>query len=268
MSETADQTMQSPPAPPRPITPAGRKRSWVEPSVKTWWMLAALVLFVGITISIDQYIETNHDRRLVSSGTLVWAKIVEAGGQTRQGYVPQEPGSRFKLETHLPDGQVFKETQDVALQGESVITYAKPQPDAEPAELLAVGRWLQIHVNPSNPHDFTVRGNISMIHELGLGLSLLPLGLILLAIALLKRWSVLRTWKAGEAAVAVALETRHSAIAPLSRIVRFTLRDSRDSRIFNTTAPARLTRFESGEEFWVVHPPRRPDKSLFAAAYR
>jgi hypothetical protein len=212
--------------------------------------------------------ETNHDRRLVSQGTAAWAQIVEAGGSTRQGYVPQEPGARFKLELHLPDGRTFKEEQDVALQGESVLTVAKTQPATESAELLAVGRWIEVHVNPDNPHDFTVRGDISMIHELGLGLSLLPIGVILLGVALVKRWGVLRTWRTGAAAVAVALESRQTAIAPLSRVVRFTLRDSRDGRVFAATAPARVARFEEGDEFWVVHPPRRPGKALVAALYR
>jgi hypothetical protein len=76
---------------------------------------------------------------------------------------------------------------------------------------------------------------------------------------------VLRTWRDGEAAEAVALETRQSATAPMSRLLRFTVADS--PRVFTLLYPNRAAVPASGETFSIVHPPKRPDRAIAASLY-
>ena len=48
MSEIDADNLSPPPAAPRPITKNARRRSWAEPRVRTWWLLAIVVFLVSL----------------------------------------------------------------------------------------------------------------------------------------------------------------------------------------------------------------------------
>jgi hypothetical protein len=66
---------------------------------------------------------------------------------------------------------------------------------------------------------------------------------------------------------AVVMETRQAPTAPLSRVVFFTLADSRDRRLFKVLVPTKIARYQPGDPFWIIAPPGRADQAIMAALY-
>jgi hypothetical protein len=269
-------THQPPPAAPRPVTAGASRRSWFEPRVRAFWLVGLVLGGVSVALSSLQYVESSHDRRLIERNYRGWALITEAGGFSLKGHTVTDPGALFKLEMHLPDRAPY-ELARLAPLPPGTITYATTRPgqvpasgagESGPAPRFTVGRYAPVFVNPNDPNDFTARVSVSALSELAVGLAFVPVAILLLAIAFFNRWRILSIWKRGEPAVAMVVDTRYSAVAPLSRIVRFTLRDSHDPRIFSVIIPTRFGRMQAGDEFYVVHPRRGPQQAIVAGLYQ
>src|SRR2546423_15682013 len=70
-----------PPAAPRPMTPLARRRAWTEPTVRVWWLIALGILLLIAAYVADRAWAWRGRNKLITDGTPVTAKIVEANGQ-------------------------------------------------------------------------------------------------------------------------------------------------------------------------------------------
>ena len=241
-----------PPAAPRQVTALARRRSWGERRVRAWWIGAAALLLLCVGWVGTQVLSSTRDRWLVRHGIKARALILEAGGNNLKGK-QYDPGLNlvYKLEVRVPERQPYTVETRLTHQTQPIVT----------------GSEIDLFVDRNDPKKFTDCKEISFRSDLIVGLIFLPLGVLCFIRALFLRMSALRAWRYGEEALAVAVDTRRSPIAPLSRIVRFSLRDSRDTRIYSALLPERLGNLEPGEPFWVVGPPGKPEQAVVAALY-
>lgn len=238
--------------PPRELTPRVRRRSWIEPRVRIWWMGALVLLGITACLVGPRLAGSWRDRLLIREGLRVEAEIVEAAGNPLKNKLhgPDENIS-FKMIFKLPNGQ-----------SREIYERLKAQKLA-----LAVGMTIPLFVNPTKPEEWTDRMEISWAEDSLVAIILLPLAIAFVLVALFLRARVLRVWKFGEVIEAVVLETRHAAAAPLSRHVRFVVRGALDRRVFMVTLPTRIANLQPGDTFWIIAPADQPQRALAAGLY-
>lgn len=245
------------PAAPRPVTARGRRRAWGEAGVAVWWKLALAVLVVAIYVGYMQSGEALKHRRLMRTGVVVDARAVKVQGVTPEQNarfgVMRDQTVPVEFQARLPDGR------EVLLSG------YLPRGEGR----IEVNQEMQLRVDPG---DWTNWGEVIDVDPwwrvLALPLLLLlPIVLLLLALAYWRRGQVLKAWRDGTSGEAVVLETRQSATAPMSRVLRFTLADSTDRRVFSLLFPNRGGVPAKGETFPIVYPPNRPDRAIAASLY-
>ena len=229
MTQTDPALLTTPPsAAPRELTPRVRRRSWVEPRVRVWWMLAAALIAVAGYFVAVQLARSAQDRWLINNGTAVQAKVLDANGNPLQNknYPPED-------------------------QRAAVIT----------------GGHVKLFVDPNNSSRWTDRTEIDLAHDTLVGVMLAPIALILLIVAFVKRAGILRVWRTGAPLRAIVVDARQTAAAPLSRLVRFTPGGTGGKRIFTTLIPARLGAPRPGDAIWLIAPENRPRQAIVPAAY-
>jgi hypothetical protein len=243
---------QPPAAAPRPLTARVRRRSWIEPRVRAWWMLALVLMVIAGYFVAMQFARSAQDRRLINSGVRVDARVLEANQNPlpHKTYPPEERAI-FKLSYQLPGREPVQIISRLKDQRRPVMT----------------GSTLPLYVDPANPAGWTDRTEVSVVHDALVGIMLLPLAAVMLMVAVIRRMGVLRVWRTGQALQGVVVETGQTATAPLSRVVRFALSDSSDNRVFCALVPARLGALQRGDAIWLIAPSGRPQQALVVAAY-
>jgi hypothetical protein len=140
--------------------------------------------------------------------------------------------------------------------------------EAKPDSFAMVGTDFKIKVNPNDPtqwREVTVpKPWTQELTTLGL---LAPLLVLLLMVTIWRRMSVLNVWRNGSLIGGQVVEIRQTAIAPRSRIVRFTLKDG-DRRVWATLAPTSAGIPARGETIWLIALPGRPGRSILAKLYQ
>jgi hypothetical protein len=239
--------------PPRPLTARAQRRSWAEMPVRVWFILAVAILVVTIVFTISRVAEALNDRRLIEHGVDVTAKFTSVNGDPF-------PKRRFRNDA-MPVSVVFD------WKG-SPFKLDIPRLEAKPGAYAMVGEDLKIKVDPEDPNRWTEEtAPKPWWQELTVIGLLLPILAAMVAMVLIKRRSVLRTWRDGTLSQAVVVETHQSGAAPLSRVVRFSLVGQSDRRIFSTLIPAAAGIPAKGDTIWVIHPPNRPSRAVVAALY-
>jgi 4-amino-4-deoxy-L-arabinose transferase-like glycosyltransferase len=242
-----------PPAP-RQVTPIASRRAWGDLRVRFWWICAAVIAAMMLIFAIERISSSIGERRLIATGILVHAKVTGINESRRPGYtLPRNDSLDVQLSVDLPDGQHI-ETKGVLPPADSVVR---------------IGDYIDIRILPSDPSRWTDRTEmISWPAELFLPLVLLPIVCLLLVIAIIRRRQVLRIWRTGYMARGVVLEVKQSPIAPLSRLVRYTISDLRDKRVFGTLIPAREGIPEVGDTIPLVALPDDSGRAVVAKLYR
>jgi len=255
MPEAPSDALGATPTPaPRPITAAARRRSWLEPRVRVWWLAACAVTLVAAVAAGGQLAASARDRWLLTHGVRVKARIVEANGYRLKGKVfgPDEH-AHFRLEIPLPGRQSYITDR----------VYLKDQ-----REDLGYGMEVDLFVDPGDPSRWTDRIEASFLRDIMVLLVTLPAAALLLLAAWWRRRSVLRVWREGLAHMAVVVDVRKAATAPLSRMVCFAVQDSRDNRVYRSLVPRRCGPLAAGDALWVVAPAGRPQRAIVAALYQ
>lgn len=236
------------PPPPRAITPAIRRRSWIEPSVRFWWLASLVLLIIGAWFFFSQMREYRRERWLISNGTPVDAIIADANGDSRVG-AKFPPGTECTLRFSF-DGK------PVSVSGalDSFITN---------------GETVVLHVNAADPTEWTFRSQADPLNSrLSAGAIIAVAAVATAVTALLLRRRVLRVWRNAAAIAYTVVDTRHSALAPLSHAVRCTMMTGRNTRLLTVYLPGRLPRPASGEVLWLLHPPSRASAAIAVKAYQ
>jgi hypothetical protein len=244
------------PDPPRPLTRRAARRAWAEPGVQFWWKSAIVVVLISGYVAWYHVAAALKQRYLVDHGVVVDAKAVKVLGVTEKDnarYGAQRDQSiPVEFEVIMPDGQL------VTLKG------YLPQGEG----WIKVNQEMKLRVDPN---DLTHWAEMTDLEPWWRVLAIplffmLPVALVLLTIAQWRRLATLRTWQHGDAATGIVVDLKHSATSPLSRLVRFTLADGDDKRVFVTLYPTRAAP-APGEAITLVHPPGRPDKAIAAELY-
>jgi hypothetical protein len=241
-----------PPAP-RPINPRAARRSWAEAPVRIWAILSIIVLVVTIYFTVSQVSAALATRRLIFHGTAVMAHVDAANGVKDRG---RRYDRRDRIGADLtftaPDGT--RQT----VQGE-----LSPQ-----SGFLTVGGTIDLRVDPNDPTVWTDRITPPPWHtELSAVIILVPLLLLSVLMMLWRRVQVLAVWRRGEPMSGIVVDSKQSAIAPRSRVVRFALMDGNDRRVFHVLYPTRAGEPGKGDELLLIAPPLKPSRAIVADLY-
>ncbi len=247
MTDPATETSTSPPPPPRQVSSLVSRRIWLEPHVRFWWISAGAMLVIGLTLGGMGFVDWSRQNRLITAGLAIQAKVVTAGGIYLDGkkIPPAEP----VVLKYDANGQQYQVNGYLEGRNEHII----------------VGEKVPIRVDPDNPKIWTYRTAPSPLASLLLGsFIVLSVALLVGAIGMLKRASLVRLWKSGLAQAALVLKSHHSAMAPGARVVECTRRDSIDRRILRVFVPTSIAKtMNRGDVMWVI---ARDDKSTSAVA--
>jgi hypothetical protein len=232
------------PAPPRSITPKVRRRSWVEGPVRVWLILALLVGAVTIFFAVQQTLSAMRIRSLIDHGTVVNAKVSD-----------MSRGAWFQLEYEINGATLTTEQTPMMLKRH---------------DELQRGQVVPIHVDPDNPRSWTDRNRdeLEPIHrELVAAVILVPLLVLTIVMVLLKRRQVMRVWRDAPLVQAVVVETKQSSLAPMSRVIRFTVAGGASARIWSTLLPVKAGIPAKDETIELICPPGNPDHAIVAKLY-
>jgi len=251
VSEIDADNLSPPPAAPRPITKNARRRSWAEPRVRAWWLLAALLFLISIWFVGVRVYASLKDRSLIKNGVRVEADILDVNGNTLKKIYEPEQNLFFHMTWHMPDGRVHTVNERLKAQRKA----------------LGPGIRVPLYVDPKNLDHWTDRVEISWMEDTMVGLLLLPTVLLMLGIGLFNRFRVLQTWKNGHAIHASIVEVKQSAAAPRSRVISMVLSNYHDQRIFTTLVPTPKARYQQGDVVWAIIPSTTPRWAILAELY-
>jgi hypothetical protein len=235
----------APPAPPRPITAAAQRRSWTDPVIRFWIIASVVLIGIGGWFVTTQIVASRSEQWLIASGTPVTATVIAVNGESRNG-AKYPPGSPVVLRFDWKD-------QTLNVEG-----------SLSSNDFITTGETVQVHVDPNDTSTWTDRVTPEpLARRLIAGAVVIPAVLITVIAALMLRRRLLRVWRDAEAALYTVVETRYSALAPLSHTVCCVLANQRDPTVVIVYIPAKFPRPQAGEVLWLI---RRPDKAKAAIA--
>jgi hypothetical protein len=239
----------APPPPPRELTPAIRRRAWNERHVRFWWVTGVVLLLIATYYAGSRYYVWAREKHLIEHGTAVQAEVMGANPNA-----------------DAPRGQVYTADTAVDLKysynGQSYRQHG--QLDGRTQQIFS-RTSVPLMIDPSNPDHWTGRTRAaSLIHQMLSAMLLLPIAIVLLALAIYRRAQVLGIYRHGEEIIAEVVGEAHSAAHPLSRLLKCGVRA--DSRVVTVLLPARIAP-RVGEALWLIAPPNRPDKAIPAALF-
>ena len=242
------------PTTPRKVTRTAARRAWAERPVQIWWKSAMVIGIVALIVGVHAAWTAFSQRRLLQTGAQVKATITKVKETTRRGYAqPRDASMPVRLEWTMPGGEPVV-----------VNTILPPGPG-----YAVVGEALALRVDPKNTRVWTEEGEIlAWWRVLTIPLiMMLPIAVLLLALALLQRMRVLRVWRDGKLCEAIVVDTKNVSTAPRSRLVRYTLATGPDKRIFTMLFPVRAGVPSEGSMFSVIALPDVPNRALAAQLY-
>jgi hypothetical protein len=230
-----------------------RRRSWAEPAVRVWSILTFLIGVTLVYLAVQNIAAGLTDRKLVNRGTKTIATIAEVNGQ--KGMAVSFKGS----------------TEDRTVR----ITFTGAPSDLRPRALenpLNAGRTpgdhIEIRYDPSDPENWTDRTEPQpWAQHLAIVWMLLPALVVALAMLLLRRSQVLALWREGVPTTGTVIDSRQSAIAPRSRVIRFTLAGSERRRILQTFWPQHAGPIDKGDELLMLAPSTGKSRAIVAELY-
>ena len=97
---------------------------------------------------------------------------------------------------------------------------------------------------------------------------MVPVLLVAIAMTIWQRRRVLNVWRDGELVEGTVVDWHRSGLAPRSVVVRFTIDESEDNRVFSTHWPNTAGPVHAGEAIHLVMPPGAPSRAIAAALYQ
>lgn len=242
------------PPPPRPLTPRVRRRSWAELPVRPWIILALTSTLVCLFFLVTRVREAMNDRWLIDHGINIPAKFLTVNGDP--------------VRKRYPRNEAMAAVVTFDWQGKPY-QLSIPRLEAKPGGYAVVGETLPIKVDPNDPTRWTEETTAKPWSEelTAVGL-LLPLAAIAFIVLVMRRRAILNTWMHEPLLNATVIETRQSGAAPMSRIVRFTLNNEPDRRIWTMLIPVSAGIPAKGESIWLVCPPKNPSRAILARLYQ
>lgn len=222
-------------------------------SVRLWVIITLAAILAAGYVTFMRIRQARDDRWLIEHGVLVQAKVLTGNGSPVPKRWLRDVEIPAKVEITLPGRQPMQ--MDILVA---------PREGA----YLQVGGEFPMRVHPDDPTRWTDQAETRpWSTELIVPLMLIPLVVVLALMMLLKRRAALQVWREGTLTEGVVVETRHTAMAPGARIVRFSLADGEDPRIFGLLLPTTAGIPQPGEKLWLLVPMNDPKRAIAAAPY-
>jgi hypothetical protein len=226
------------------LTGAVRARTWTEPRVRSWWVLASALLALTLYVVGRQTVDWLRERRLIADGVPTAALVEQAGTMTTAAR--QQPDSICVLSFERPDGTRHR------------VSGVLPE-HMERGIAIPVTQTVMIRVDPVDPDRWTDRTAPPPLTRQAVALAVaLPLVGGLALVGAVQRRRAAGAWGDGPASAALVLDARQTPVAPRSRAVRCAPADSADNRVFTVFLPPGSAAVARGDVLWVVRPPGRP----------
>src|SRR5438034_10934373 len=250
--DTNNATDSLPPAP-RAVSSRARRRSWAEMSVRVWMILSIIVLLATIYFTARQITGAMATRRLILHGAPVIAHIDAANGV-------KDIGRQYDRRD--------RNTADLTFTGPDGVKRTVQGDLSPPNGMFAIGDNIDLRVDPNNPTIWTDRLEPPPWRtELSAVIVVVPLLALSLLMMSWRRAQVLNVWRKGEPATGIVVDSKQSAGAPRSRVVRFALADGNDRRVFQVLYPTSAGEPAKGDELLLLAPPNKPARAIVAALY-
>jgi Protein of unknown function (DUF3592) len=241
----------APPSPPRPITRVVARRTWAEPVVRFWIVATLVLVAIAAWFLAEQIVSFRSEKQLIATGTVVQATVIDADGDSRVDR---------QFPVHTPCELKFDWGKDQTINVSGTLASIPSN------GYFHNGEKILLHVDPDDPTVWTDALEAEPVAlRLITGIVIILAALITAAAALIARRGLLRLWRDGEAALYSVVETRHSALAPLSHTVRCVSSIGRDRTVVTVYLPTRFPRPQAGDVLWLI---RRSGKSKSAVAAR
>ena len=236
------------------MTAAARRRSWNEPSVRRWLLLSILVLLTTTYFAWRDVRQAMHERGLIEHGLQVNSTVegVEgiSGDVTRK--LTRNEAHTVKLRYTI-NGRAYITTQELPILV---------------GKYIGAGDSVELRVDPSDPENVTTQTQARpWLASLTVVTLLVPLLIALVLLTLLQRRRMLRIWQDGELTEGTVIDWHRSGLAPRSIVVRFTLNEGDDRRLFSLVWPVEAGELSSGDTIDLVMPPGEPGRALAAKLY-
>jgi hypothetical protein len=270
------------PAPPRPLTPRARRRSWNERPVRLWLALTVLLAAATLYFTVRDLRAALRERRLIEHGERVKAKLemIDLYGR---------PGRLFTRD-EIRKIRVRYTTK----AGRTLVTDQELPPKSNAT--IEVGGTIELRIDPDDPEVLTsLTEPRPWLASLTVVAMMVPALALAAAIALWQRARVLAVWRDGEAVEATVVDWHRSGLAPRSVVVRFTIDDEQPDagpepteqeddddgevveyrsaptaparRVFSTLWPLSAGAIGVGDTIHLVMPANDPDRAIPAAPY-
>jgi hypothetical protein len=198
------------------------------------------------------------DRRLVEHGIPAIATLVDVNGNGDPRKTVAMHGPTEDRTVHLS----YKDANGNAIDS-PLRALENPLSDGKHP-----GQTIAIRYDPDQPDSWIDRTETQpWVARLTIVWMLLPAVLVAVLMLLLRRYQMLRVWRDGVEVTGTVVELHHSSIAPRSRIVRFTLGDPADRRIFSTFFPNSAGEINKGDELLLLTLPANPSRAIVAELY-
>jgi hypothetical protein len=232
------------PSAPRAVTARARRRSWAEPAVRRWMILAVVVTISLAVLGGKNIVAGLAERRVILNGVVTTAKIVE-------GRTEADGTASYVI--------AFKDQADNPVETTGAIETKKP-------EELHNGSTIEIRYDPADPTHWTARTEPRNWFEQLLTVWILsPLLVLALLMMLLRRGQMLRLWRDGEETIGRVVDWRQSPIAPRSRALRIAVEGAADRRIVSILYPLASSPLEKDDEIVLV---TRRGRAIVAELYK
>ena len=232
------------------MTATANRRSWTDPIVRFWILATVALVGVGGWFVTDQLFASRREAWLIANGTVVHAIAIDANGDNLH---PIGVGSTVSLKFDW--------------QGQEMVVYG---PLAQQTVSIQPGSpvgW-PLHVNAADPNDWTDRQIPEpLIRRIIAGVVIIPAVLVTGMAAWLLRRRLLSIWRDGDAELFSVVESKYSALAPLSHTVRCVPASGRNPTVVTVYLPARYPRPQAGEVMWLLHRRGKMQPAIAARAF-
>jgi hypothetical protein len=226
-----------PPEAPRAVTPAIARRIWTEPSVRAWWLATLLLALVAASFVGDRVYARHQQSQLIAHGVHVTGTVL------RQD-LKNAPHQLVEPNREMTVG--FKDSSGHQIEAIGIIS-----------QTMRVGDPVPVIYDPANPNVWTDRtAPPGWVETLFGVVFVFP---VVIAVGLVAWWQTARmrkVWQDAPAVVAVVSDRRQTPVAPMSWVVKCSLRDGTDRRLFNVHVPRFFGTMQKGCELWVLVPRR------------
>lgn len=225
MSETAH----------RDITPFVSRRAWIDPRVRAWWLLGAVLLVIAGSLAAQQFAAWSKLHSAIASGVTVQGTVVRAEIFGQRRFSSNTP----MILSFTHEGKAYE--VHGTLEGMD--------------RFVSEHEVVPLHIDPADPYNWTARTEVPSLAVAMIGsILVLPVALFMLLASLIARLAVIRTYRNGKHVSAIVSANKQTPLAPRSRAVHCSLTPG--GRTFEVFVPHGLAKISVGENIDVLMPPR------------